>query len=152
MKNSRVSVLVLPGVIAAVTMFSSCVTQQKPSSEAKGGGGEFTVTRYSERPMSEYQTKVMNEATTLSLACRMFRDLYGRWPNNLFELQCRTEGIDYSIFIGKASIKPNSDDTAIISIFDGVDYRETTAVPVSFNYSAEERAEAIKPKYRIKLK
>ena len=90
----------------------------------------ISVTRYSDRPLSEYQALVMNEATKLSLACRMFRSLYGRWPNDLAEIQAKTEGIDFAVFAGKAVVTPLPDDSERIEIFDGVNTRSVKAVPV----------------------
>jgi hypothetical protein len=112
---------------------------------------ELTVTRYSERPMSEFQTQVMNAATKLSFSCRYFRRLYGRWPKDIAEIKAKTEGIDFGVFLDKASVTPLPDDSALIQIFDGTNMRSTKAVPVAFTITEEERAASQKPDYKIKL-
>src|ERR1700691_4599287 len=76
-----------------------------------------SVTRYSESAEPDLQARVMNEATKLSFACRLFRGLYGRWPKDLPEIQAKTEGIDYAVFRGKALITPLPDDSDPIQIF-----------------------------------
>ena len=109
-----------------------------------------SVVRYSELPLSEYQTKVMNEATKLSFACRMFRGLYGRWPNDLGEIQAKTEGIDFAVFLGKAVVTPLPDDSERIQIFDGVNTREVKAVPVDLGVTDAMREAARAPGFKIR--
>ena len=119
-----------------------------PAAESKS---ELSVTRYTELPLSDFQRKVMNEATKLSYACRYFRGLYGRWPKDLAEIQNKTEGIDYGIFLDRASVTPLEGDAEKIQIFDGKDVRAVRAVPVQLNISDAERSAAQKPGYKIKL-
>jgi hypothetical protein len=111
----------------------------------------LSVDRYTEHPLSDYQTQVMNQATKLSLACRMFRGLYGRWPNNLAEIQAKTDGIDFAIFMGKAVVTPLSDDSESIEVFDGTDTRAVKAVPVELGITQAMREAAMAPGYKIKL-
>ena len=50
-----------------------------------------SVARYSERPLLDYQARVMSEATKLSIACRLFRSLYKRWPSDLAEIDAKIQ-------------------------------------------------------------
>ncbi len=93
----------------------------------------------------------MNEATKLSLACRMFRGLYGRWPNDLAEIQAKTEGINFAIFVGKAVVTPLPDDSESIEVFDGFNTRSVKAVPVDLGITQAMRKAATAPGYKIKL-
>jgi hypothetical protein len=93
----------------------------------------------------------MNEATKLSLACRMFRSLYGRWPRDLAEIEAKTEGIDFAVFAGRAVITPLPDDSERIAIFDGVDTREVKAVPVDLGVTDAARDAAKAPGFKIKV-
>ena len=93
----------------------------------------------------------MNEATKLSYACRIFRNLYGRWPNDLAEIQAKTEGIDFAAFAGRASVTPLPDDAERIEVFDGTNTRTVKAVPVDFTFTPEMREAAKAPGYKIKL-
>jgi hypothetical protein len=93
----------------------------------------------------------MNEATKLSLACRMFRELYDRWPRDVAEIEAKTEGIDFEIFLGKAVVTPQPDDSAQISIFDGVNTRSVKAVPVNLGITDAAREAAKAPDFKIKL-
>lgn len=144
--------------ITLLIVLSGCATTPEPkpsaqvaSSPAPAPAPQLTVTRYSERPLSEFQAQVMDAATKLSYACRYFRSLYGRWPKDIAEIQAKTEGIDFGIFLGKASVTPLPDDSAQIEIFDGTNMRATKAVPVAFKITEEERAAAQKPDYKIRL-
>jgi len=131
----------------SVLLIAGCGTPPPP----KPAPAPVSVVRYTDRPLSEYQTKVMNEATKLSFACRMFRSLYGRWPNDLAEIQAKTEGIDFAVFAGLASVTPLSDDAERIEIFDGTNTRAIKAVPVDFAVTPEMREAAKAPGYKIKL-
>jgi len=137
----------------AVLMFSACafaqstVSQETPTSQPP----QVSVKRYSDLPLSEYQTRVMNEATKLSLACRMFRSLYGRWPNDLAEIEAKTEGIDFAIFAGKAVVTPLPDDSERIEIFDGVNPRSVKAVPVNLGVTDAMREAAKAPGFKVKV-
>jgi hypothetical protein len=110
-----------------------------------------SVTRYSESAEPDLQARVMNEATKLSFACRLFRGLYGRWPKDLPEIQAKTEGIDYAVFRGKALITPLPDDSERIQIFDGVNTREVKALPVNLGVTDAMKEAAKSPQYKIKL-
>jgi hypothetical protein len=94
----------------------------------------------------------MKEATKLSVACRMFRSLYGRWPINLEEIQTKTEGINFAVFAGRAFITPLPDDSERIEVFDGVNTRAVTAIPVDFGFTSQQREEAKAPGYKIQIK
>lgn len=93
----------------------------------------------------------MNQATKLSLARRIFGDLYGRWPSDLAEIRAKTEGIDFEVFAGKAVITPKSGDAENIQIFDGFNTRSVRAVPVDFHFSAAQRDAAKEPGFKIKV-
>jgi hypothetical protein len=110
-----------------------------------------SVTRYSEEPISEYQTQVLNEATKLSLACRLFRYFYGRWPADLSEIEHKTIGIDYGIFLGRATVTPNSDDSEDITVFDGEDPREAHATPIDFGMPEGDKKKALEPGFKINV-
>lgn len=109
----------------------------------------ISVVRYSGAPLSQYQTKVMNEATKLAMACRLFRYFYGRWPANLQEIERKTTGIDYGIFLGQAKVTPNSDDSEDISIFDGQNTRVDHATPIDFHMPKSVRTAAQAPGFKI---
>jgi len=145
-----------PIQIALVLALAGCATPPEPKTTAvpvspSPPASQLTVTRYSERPLSEFQTQAMNAATKLSYACRYFRSLYGRWPKDIAEIEAKTEGIDFGIFLGKASVTPLPDDSAQIEIFDGVNMRSTKAVPIAFTITDDEKAAAQQPNYKIKL-
>jgi hypothetical protein len=93
----------------------------------------------------------MNEASKLSLACRMFRSLYGRWPHDLAEIEAKTEGIDFAVFVGKAVITPLPDDTERIEVFDGINTRAVKAVPVDMGVTSAMREAAKAPDYKIRF-
>lgn len=141
--------------IALAIVLAGCAATPKPKTSAAPApppapASQLSVTRYSERPLSEFQTQVMNAATKLSYACRYFRSLYGRWPKDIAEIQAKTEGIDFGVFLGKASVKPLPDDSAQIEIFDGTNMRSTKAVPVAFTITDAERVAAQMPEYKIR--
>jgi hypothetical protein len=133
-------------VLAAV---ASVLAQQTTTTPAPAP--QVSVIRYADLPLSEYQTRVMNEATKLSLACRMFRSLYGRWPKDLAEIQAKTEGIDFGVFLGRAAVTPLPDDSERIEIFDGANTRSVKAVPVELGVTEADREAAKAPDYKIKL-
>jgi len=125
---------------------------QPDAPQAPAAQVSASATRYAELPLTEFQTRVMNEATKLSLACRYFRSLYGRWPKNIAEIQSKTEGIDYGVFIGKEKVTPlKKEDAAQIEVFDGENTRSVKAVPVDFSITKEQKAAARKPDFKIKL-
>ena len=136
-----------PFLILSLVLLAGCGTPPPP----RPAPSPVSVVRYTDRPLSEYQTKVMNEATKLSYACRTFRTLYGRWPNDLAEIQARTEGIDFAVFAGRASVTPLPDDSERIEVFDGLNTRAVKAVPVDMTISPEMREAAKAPGYKIKL-
>ena len=102
-------------------------------------------------PLADHQALVINEATKLSLACRIFRSLYGRWPSDLAEIQAKTEGINFGTFAGRAVVTPLPDDSERIEVFDGFNTRAVKATPVSFSFTAEQLEEAKTPGFKIKL-
>jgi hypothetical protein len=102
-------------------------------------------------PPADDQTLIMNEATKLSLACRIFRSLYGRWPISLVEIQAKTEGIRFDLFAGRAVVTPLEDDSERIEVFDGVSTRAVKATPIDFGFTAAQREEARAAGYKIKL-
>ena len=128
----------------------SC-TAYAQSSPPPGASPPVSITRYTEQPLSEYQTRVMNEASKLSLACRMFRSLYGRWPHDLAEIQAKTEGINFAVFVGKAVITPLPDDSERIEVFDGINTRAVKAVPVDMGVTSAMREAAKAPDYKIRF-
>jgi hypothetical protein len=146
--NYRVTPLTLLLILAG------CAAPPEPKKSTQPAptppSSQMSVVRYTEKPLSDFQTQVMNAATKLSYSCRFFRSLYGRWPKDLAEIQAKTEGIDFGIFLGKASVTPMPDDSATIQIFDGTNMRSVRAVPVQFTITDEERAAAQKPDYKIK--
>lgn len=111
----------------------------------------MSVIRGAETPLTDHQTLIMNEATKLSLACRMFRSLYGRWPSDLAEIQAKTVGINFAVFDGRAVITPLPDDSERIEVFDGIHTRGVRATPVDFGFTAAQLEEAKSPGYKIKL-
>lgn len=113
-----------------------------PTGTSANSPPQTSVTRYTDRPLTESQTLVMNQATKLSLACRMFRSLCGRWPNDLAEIQFKTEGVDYAVFAGKAVVTPLPDDSESIQIFDGFNDRAVKAVLIDFHFSDAQREAA----------
>jgi len=111
-----------------------------------------SVIRDVEMPSAVDQTLIMNEATKLSLACRMFRSLYGRWPIDFAEIQAKTEGINFAVFAGRAVVTPLPDDSERIEVFDGFNTRRVRAIPIDFKFTAPQIAEAKAPGYKIKIK
>jgi len=136
-------------LLSAVLALAGCASP--PAKQPPPPTAPVSVVRYTNLPLSEFQTRVMNEATKLSLACRMFRSLYGRWPNDLTEIEAKTEGIDFGIFMGKAVVTPLLDDSEIIQVFDGVNTRAVKAVPVDLGVTDEKREAAKAPGFKIKL-
>ena len=151
MKHYSALLLLIAFFACVCTAIADEPSKNVPSGTSQAPSTQMSVTRYTELPLSEFQTKVMNEATKLSFACRYFRSLYGRWPKNIAEIQSKTEGIDYGVFLGKAKVTPLKDDAAEIQIFDGKNTRSVKAVPVDFPITAEQKAEAQKPEFKIKL-
>ncbi len=143
MKTIAIAVMSLAGAVPLL--------QAEGQVKAPAEKTELSVTRYTELPLSEFQRKVMNEATKLSYACRYFRRLYGRWPKDLDEIKNRTEGIDYGVFLDRAKVTPLDGDAEEIQIFDGQNVRSVRAVPVPFQVTEEQLKEAQKPEFRIKL-
>jgi len=134
-------------VFVAPAYARSTASQETPSSPPP----QVSVKRYSDLPLSEYQTRVMNEATKLSLACRLFRSLYGRWPKDLSEIEAKSEGIDFAVFGGKAVITPLPDDSERIEIFDGINTRSVKAVPVNPGVTDAMREASKAPSFKIKV-
>jgi hypothetical protein len=145
-QHMRHATVLLFAVLILAACASPTATKQAPPPAAP-----FSVVRYAELPLSEYQTQVMNEATKLSFACRMFRNLYGRWPNDLAEIEAKTEGINFSVFLGKAVVTPLPDDSERIQIFDGFNTREVKAVPVDLGVTDAKREAAKAPGFKIKV-
>jgi hypothetical protein len=143
------SVLVTAVLMVAVP--ASLAAQPAQEAPTPTPAPPVSVIRYTDRPLSEFQTRVMNEATKLSLACRKFRSLYGRWPKDLAEIQAKTEGIDFGVFLGRAVVTPLPDDSERIEIFDGVNTRSVKAVPVELGVTAADREAAKAPGFKIKL-
>jgi hypothetical protein len=81
----------------------------------------------------------------------MFRALYGSWPNDLAEIEAKTEGIDFAVFMGKAVVTPLHDDSELVQIFDGVNTRQVKAVPVDLGVTDPEREAAKVPGFKIKV-
>ena len=129
------------------TMLGGCASTPKVTSDAPA----ISVDRYSEMPLSEYQSRVMDEATKFSYAARMFRYLYGRWPANIEELKNKSSGIDFNVFRGKATITPSSNDSAEISIFDGENTRSVQATPVDFHMSDSARQQSQSAGFKINV-
>jgi hypothetical protein len=111
-----------------------------------------SVVRDSERSLADQPALIMKEATKLSLACRIFRSLYGRWPINLTEIQAKTEGINFAVFAGHATVTPLPDDSERIEVFDGSNTRTVKAVPVDFRFNALQLKDSKTPGYKIKIK
>ncbi|SFR86727.1 hypothetical protein SAMN05216570_0131 [Dyella sp. OK004] len=93
----------------------------------------------------------MNEATKLSLACRLFRYFYGRWPANFHEISEKSTGIDLGVFLGRALVTPLDNDAAKISVFDGENVRETVATPIDFHMSNSQVRAAQEPGFMIDI-
>ena len=140
-----------PIFLSVALMLIACTSSSPTNKQASPQPPSISVVRYTELPLSEYQTQVMNEATKLSFACRMFRSLYGRWPNNLAEIEAKTEGINFGMFVGMAVITPLPDDSAHIQVFDGVNTRAVKAVPVDLGVTDAMREAAKAPGFKIKL-
>jgi hypothetical protein len=102
-------------------------------------------------PAGAQQEAVLREATKLSLGCRIFRNLYDRWPVDVAEIRAKVEGINFSVFPGLVSVRPQSDDSEIITVYDGVVTRAVKATPVAFQISDAQRAAAKAPGFKIKL-
>jgi len=112
---------------------------------------EATVARYSEFELSEHQTAILDEATKVSAASRVFYGLYNRWPKDIQELSDRTTGIDFTIFDGKIAINATADGLAI-TVFDGKDVRQllsTASPPLS---ELKELAQSPDFKIRVSLR
>jgi hypothetical protein len=138
-------------LVSAVLVLNACTSQTAATKQAPQSSSPISVVRYTDLPLSEYQARVMNEATKLSYACRMFRALYGRWPNNLTEIEAKTEGVDFAAFMGKAAVTPLPDDSELIQIFDGVNTRRVKAVPVDLGVTDAKREEAKAPGFKIRV-
>lgn len=133
-------------VLTALFAFISASGGANPNvtSESKLG-----VVRISNVTLSEYQKMVLDEASKLSYACRMYRYLYGQWPGSIEQVKQRTNGIDFSLFKDSASISPASDDTAVITVFDGVNTLSVSATPIDFQLPDEYKSKAKDPGFRI---
>jgi hypothetical protein len=142
-------------LILCVTLLMAGWTSDPPSSlpnATSAAAPPASVIRDVEMPSAHDQTLIMNEATKLSLACRMFRSLYGRWPIDLAEIQAKTEGINFAVFAGRAVVTPLPDDSERIEVFDGFNTRTVRAIPIDFKFTAPQLEEAKAPGYKIKIK
>ncbi len=110
---------------------------------------EAIVERYSELKLTEEQTKILNEATKVSTACRVFYGLYGRWPNGLQEIKNRTSGIDFSVFGDKLFIKETAEGL-VITVFDSRDVRQLLATSDA-SIPLKTQALAQDPDFRIRV-
>ncbi|MEL1264977.1 hypothetical protein [Pseudoxanthomonas putridarboris] len=108
-----------------------------------------TVTRYSEFELTKRQTTILDEATKVSAAARVFHGLYGRWPNDVQELAARTVGIDFTLFDGKILIDAVPEGLAV-TIFDSIDVRRLLATADS-PVSSEMKKLAQDPTFRIRV-
>ena len=109
----------------------------------------MNVTRYSDISLSDYQKLVIDEATKLSYACRMFRYIFGRWPSNIDEIMSKTNGIDFEVFKGTAVVTPVDNDSAQISVFDGVNTLSVQATPVDFDLPESYKSHTNDPAFKI---
>jgi hypothetical protein len=107
------------------------------------------INRITEYKLSKRQTRILDEATKLSAACRVFSGLYGRWPKDMQEIEARTTGIDFGAFGGIASLEevPEGLD---ISFFDGEDERHVLATAMAIQ-PADVRASAQDPAFKIRI-
>lgn len=106
---------------------------------------------YRDMPRAEYSAKVMIEAARVSLACRYFRNLYGRWPTGIREIASRTEGIDYDIFMGKAMLVARPDDTLEITVFDGTSFRHIVTTATVIEIPEEQRSASRSDDFKIRF-
>ena len=144
-------------LIGSLSLFVGCASPRPrptapPIDTPADSRSSASATRYTERPLTEYQTIVMNQATKLSLARRIFGDLYGRWPSDLAEIRAKTEGIDFEVFAGKAVITPKSGDAENIQIFDGFNTRSVRAVPLIYisvlRSEMQQKSPALRSRFR----
>lgn len=133
LRRSAISFVLL---LALISMTRASAGQ--PTADA----ASMNVTRYSDTQLSQEQTLILNEASKLSYACRMFRYLFDRWPNDIKEIESKTTGIDFAIFKGNARVAPATDDSAEISVFDGVNTLSVQATPIDFALSDRYKAKA----------
>ncbi|MGY1528727.1 hypothetical protein [Luteimonas sp. A649] len=112
---------------------------------------EAAVTRYSELELTEHQTAILDEATKLSAASRVFYGLFNRWPKDIQELSDRTTGIDFTVFDGKISIDATTDGL-VITVFDSKDVRKLLATESSPLSELKELAESPDFKIRVSLR
>jgi hypothetical protein len=138
-------------IYPVVLMLNACAPPPAALKQAPPPTSPISVVRYTDLPLSEYQTRVLNEATKLSFACRMFRTLYGRWPNDLAEIEAKTEGLDFGLFMGKAVVTPLPDDSELIQAFDGARTLSVKAVPVDLGVTDAQREAAKAPNFKIKV-
>ena len=131
----------------------ACAVAPKAPVAAKTPTGDrkIVVERYSENPLSGQQSRVLNEATKLSFACRLYRYYYGKWPANLDDIRNKTTGIDFEVFKGRAEVTPNADDSEDISIYDGENVRTAHATPIDFHMPKSEIRKAQSPGFKIDM-
>lgn len=109
-----------------------------------------TVARYSELELTERQTSILDEATKVSTAARIFHGLYGRWPNDVEELASRTAGIDFTIFEGKILLDV-APEGLVVTIDDSKFVRRLLATADS-PASPQMQALAQAPDFRIRVR
>ncbi|MFZ6695085.1 hypothetical protein ACO0J1_04820 [Stenotrophomonas acidaminiphila] len=109
-----------------------------------------TVNRHSEFELTEKQIKILDEATKVSAASRVFHGLYGRWPKDIQELVCRTSGIDLAVFEGNILIDVVPEGL-VVTIFDSIDVRRLLATEDSAA-SPEMQELARDPAFRIRIR
>lgn len=107
------------------------------------------VKRISEFELTREQTRILDEATKLSAACRTFHAFYERWPKNIQEIESRTSGIDFSVFQGKVDIDAVPEGL-VITIFDSIEVRRLLATAEA-PATEDARAAAQDPAFKIRV-
>jgi hypothetical protein len=121
------------------------------SAGATGPGVDIqaAVTRYSEFELTGRQTAILDEATKVSAAARVFHGLYDRWPSQVQELADRTQGIDFAVFAGKILID-EVPEGLMVTVFDSQDVRRLLAT-TGWPASPGMKESAQSPDFRIRV-
>jgi hypothetical protein len=108
-----------------------------------------TVNRVTDGSFSASQLRRMDEATKLSAAIRIFHGLYGRWPEDLAELQRRTDGIDYRAL--GPSLRMEQEGAGPIVVFSDGEHERRIAPEPMKPMGREAREQAEDPGFKIRV-
>lgn len=139
--------LVLPIILAinAAAAPGAVVAGERPAMEIT-----VRADRTSQYPLTEEQTRRLDEATKISTALRVFYSLYDRWPKDLDELRGRTTGIDYAMLGDRLKLE-RVDENMGVKFFDSIDERGLLAQPMGPS-DKDSRDDARQPGFTFEVK